>query len=91
MGTLVERTSRYVLLVPLQDGRDALSAGQALQKAVGMLPRQLCRSLTWDQGKEMSRHAQFTRATGVAVYFCDPHSPWQRGSNENTVSLALAG
>jgi len=87
VGTLVERSTRYLLLVPLPDGRDALSVGHALQNAIGTLPRQLCRSLTWDQGSEMSRHAQFTVATGIPVYFCDPHSPWQRGSNENTNGL----
>jgi transposase, IS30 family len=84
VGTLVERTTRYVLLLPLPDGRDAHRVGQALQQAIGTLPSRLRRSITWDQGKEMGCHTQFTVATGIPVYFCDPHSPWQRGSNENT-------
>ncbi len=87
VGTLVERTTRYVMLLHLPDGRDALSVGQALQRAIATLPDDLCRSITWDQGKEMGCHAQFTIATGVPVYFCDPHKPWQRGSNENTNGL----
>jgi IS30 family transposase len=87
VGTLVERTTRYVLLLPLPDGREAHRVGQALQQAIGTLPSQLRRSITWDQGKEMGCHTQFTVATGIPVYFCDPHSPWQRGSNENTNGL----
>jgi IS30 family transposase len=87
VGTLVERTSRYVLLVHLPGGRDAESVADALGQAIATLPGELCRSLTWDQGKEMGCHAQFTVATGIPVYFCDPHSPWQRGSNENTTGL----
>jgi IS30 family transposase len=87
VGTLVERTTRYVLLLPLPDGREAHRVGEALQQAIGTLPSQLRRSITWDQGKEMGCHTQFTVATGIPVYFCDPHSPWQRGSNENTNGL----
>jgi IS30 family transposase len=87
VGTLVERTSRYVLLLHLPDGRDAAGVESAMRKAITTLPAQLRRSITWDQGKEMSRHAQFTIATGIQVYFCDPHKPWQRGSNENTNGL----
>src|SRR5205085_3275468 len=87
VGTLVERTTRYVMLVPLHDGRDALSVANALRQVIGTLPRWLCQTITWDQGKEMGCHAQFTVDTGIPVYFCDPHSPWQRGSNENTNGL----
>jgi transposase, IS30 family len=87
VGTLVERTSRYLLLLHLPHGRDARGVDQAMRHAIATLPKQLRRSITWDQGKEMSRHAQFTIATGIQVYFCDPHKPWQRGSNENTNGL----
>ena len=87
VGTLVERASRYVLLLHLPDGRDAHLAGQAMRQAIGTLPGELGRTITRDQGKDMSFHAQFTIATGIPVYFCDPHSPWQRGSNENTNGL----
>ena len=86
VGTLVERTTRYVLLLHLP-GRDARLVEQAMREAIGTLPAELARSITWDQGIEMSRHAQFTIATGIPVYFCDPHAPWQRGSNENTNGL----
>jgi IS30 family transposase len=85
IGTLVERTTRFLLLLP--QGRTALSVEQAMRQAVATLPDELCRTVTWDQGKEMSRHARFTVATGIQVYFCDPHKPWQRGSNENTNGL----
>lgn len=87
VGTLVERTSRYVMLLHLPDGRDATGLERALRAAVGALPAALRRSLTWDQGKEMACHAVFTAATGVRVFFCDAHKPWQRGSNENTNGL----
>jgi IS30 family transposase len=86
VGTLVERSSRLVLLVKL-DAVDAETVAAALRVHILRLPEQLRRSLTWDQGKEMARHAQFTIDTGVQVYFCDPKSPWQRGSNENTNGL----
>jgi IS30 family transposase len=87
VGTLVERHSRYVLLFPLPEGVAAQQVRPALTAAVLRLPQQLRRSLTWDHGKEMAEHTQFTIDSGVQVYFCDPRSPWQRGSYENTVSV----
>ncbi|PRY10227.1 IS30 family transposase, partial [Pseudosporangium ferrugineum] len=81
VATLVERTSRFVVLVPLT-GRDALTVGDAVIAAAGTLPPQITRSLTWDCGAEMAQHARIT-AAGLPVYFARPHSPWQRGSNEN--------
>jgi IS30 family transposase len=87
IGTLVERATRYVMLFPLPDGHTAESVRVALAKKIRALPLELRRSLTWDQGHEMAQHAQFTIDTGVQVYFCDPKSPWQRGSNENTNRL----
>ena len=87
IGTLVERWSRYVMLFRLPDGNTAEAVRVALAATVQRLPEQLWKSLTWDQGKEMAQHAQFTIDTGVQVYFCDPRSPWQRGSNENTNGL----
>ena len=87
MVTLVERASRYLTLVALPDGYKAEQVRPVLAAAVARLPEQLRRSLTWDQGKEMAEHARFTVDTGVAVYFCDPRSPWQRGSNENSNGL----
>jgi transposase, IS30 family len=87
IGTLVERRSRYVLLLALPGGRTAHDVREALGRRVRTLPSQLRRSLTWDQGKEMAEHVRFSIDTGMAVYFCDPHSPWQRGSNENTNGL----
>ncbi len=87
IGTLVERRTRYVMLVALPEGRDAHAVRVALTRQIQTLPASLRRSLTWDQGKEMSHHLQFSVDTGVQVYFCDPHSPWQRGSNENTNGL----
>jgi IS30 family transposase len=85
--TLVERSTRFVLLARLEGRHDAATTCTALTATIGRLPGELRRSLTWDQGSEMADHAQFTLATDVAVYFCDPHSPWQRGSNENTNGL----
>jgi len=87
IGTLVERHTRYVMLFRLPDGSTAESVRVALQETVQKLPEHLWQSLTWDQGKEMAQHATFTVDTGVQVYFCDPKSPWQRGSNENTNGL----
>lgn len=87
IATLVERRSRYVMLAALPNGRTAQEVRDALVMQIKTLPAELRRTLTWDQGKEMAQHAAFTVATGVKVYFCDPHSPWQRGSNENTNGL----
>ena len=87
IGTLVERHSRYVILLKLPNGHGAESVRTAMTKRILTLPAQLRRSITWDQGKEMAEHVQFTVDTGVKIYFCDPKSPWQRGSNENTNGL----
>jgi len=87
VGTLVERHSRYVILLKLPNGHGAEAVRKAMTKRVLTLPVQLRRSITWDQGKEMAEHVQFTVDTGVQIYFCDPKSPWQRGSNENTNGL----
>ena len=86
IATLVERHSRYVLLVKVPN-KDTASVIAALIQQSKRLPRELYKSLTWDRGKEMAGHQQFTVATDIEVYFCDPHSPWQRGSNENTNRL----
>ena len=86
-ATLVERHSRFVMLVGLPHGHRADVVADAIGQRITALPEQLRRSLTWDQGKEMADHARFSVDTGVAVYFCDPRSPWQRGSNENTNGL----
>jgi IS30 family transposase len=86
IATLVERHSRFVMLVKVA-GKDTHSVVSALSRHVRKLPMQLRRSLTWDRGVEMADHSRFTLATQVKVYFCDPHSPWQRGSNENTNGL----
>jgi transposase, IS30 family len=87
IGTLVERSTRFCLLLHLPAGHDAAAVRDQMITTIGSLPAQLRRSLTWDQGKEMAAHAQITLATGLDIYFCDPHSPWQRGSNENTNGL----
>ena len=85
--TLVERSTRYVMLGRIGGRHDAETTCTVLTELIGRLPAHLRKTLTWDQGREMAGHAQFTIATDVAVYFCDPHSPWQRGSNENTNGL----
>jgi transposase, IS30 family len=87
VGTLVERTTRFVLLLHLPNGRTAEEVNTAMKKAIKGLPEELFRTLTWDQGREMCSHAQLSIDTGIDIYFCDPHSPWQRGSNENTNGL----
>jgi IS30 family transposase len=87
IGTLVERSTRFVLLLHLPHGHDPAAVAAAMTGAMATLPAQLRRSLAWDQGKEMAAHKQVALATGLEVYFCDPHSPWQRGSNENTNGL----
>ena len=87
IGTLVERTTRYVILLHLPEGRTAAEVRTAMTIAVEALPAKFAQTLTWDQGIEMREHATFTIDTGIDVYFCDPHSPWQRGSNENTNGL----
>jgi len=87
IGTLVERWSRYVMLFALPDANTAEAVRVALTATVYRLPDHLWESLTWDQGKEMAQHTQFSVDTGVQVYFCDPKSPWQRGTNENTNGL----
>jgi IS30 family transposase len=87
IGTLVERTTRFVMLLHLPDGPGTETVTAALTAKILQLPVELRRSVTWDQGREMYFHRRFTVDTGVQVYFCDPHSPWQRGSNENTNGL----
>jgi IS30 family transposase len=104
IGTLVERTTRFALLLhlprmdghgegprtkngPALAGHGAEAVRDAIAEAIGTLPEQLRRSLTWDQGAELAQHAQLRIDTGLAIYFCDPHSPWQRGTNENTNGL----
>jgi len=86
IATLVERFSRFTMLIKL-NGRDATTVCRALTKHVKALPEELRKSLTWDRGREMAKHKEFAVATDVKVYFCDPHSPWQRGANENTNGL----
>ena len=86
IATLVERHSRYVMLAKVAN-KDTTSVVAALVSQVQHLPRELRRSLTWDRGKELADHKRLTLATDLDVYFCDPHSPWQRGTNENTNRL----
>jgi IS30 family transposase len=88
VATLVERSTRYLMLIALPEGNHQADAvADALAAAITTLPQQLAKSLTWDLGHEMAQHRRFTVQTGVQVYFCDPKSPWQRGSNENTNGL----
>ncbi|MFD7282195.1 IS30 family transposase [Streptomyces sp. NPDC059862] len=87
IGTLVDRTTRYVKLLHLPDGRGVEHVRDALLHAFAELPAELARSLTWDQGSERGRHDEFTRATDIPIYFCEPASPWQRGSSEKTNGL----
>lgn len=87
VGVIVERQSRLLQLVALPEDRKAVTVKDAIAGKITELPEALVRSLTWDRGKEMARHVDFTIETGVDVYFCDPHSPWQRGTAENTNGL----
>ena len=87
IGTLVERATRFTLLLYLPDNHGAGAVQEAMVEAMSHLPETLRRTLTWDQGIEMRNHAQIAAATDLQIYFCDPHSPWQRGSNENTNGL----
>jgi transposase, IS30 family len=87
IGTLVERTTGFVILLHLPDNHGALAVQKAITHAMADLPTLLRKSLTWDQGREMANHAAIAAATDLEIYFCDPHSPWQRGSNENTNGL----
>ncbi|RYQ04382.1 transposase IS30 [Bifidobacterium pseudolongum subsp. globosum] len=87
IGTLVERTTRYTVLLALPDGHDAEHVQRAITAKMGQLPAPLLNSLTWDQGAELALHRDITASLDMQVYFCDPHSPWQRGTNENTNGL----
>jgi IS30 family transposase len=87
IGTLVERTTRFVMLLHLPDDHGAVAVRDAITEAIATLPAALRRSLTWDQGIELAQHLQLTIAEDLPVFFCDPHSPWQRGTNENTNGL----
>ena len=87
IGVLVERMTRFVLLLHLPNGYGALAVQDAMVARMAQLPEILRRTLTWDQGKEMANHAQIAAETGLDIYFCDPHSPWQRGTGENTNGL----
>jgi IS30 family transposase len=87
IATLVERQTRYTMLVHLPEGHGAMAVRDGLEAAIKTLPEHLRKSLTWDQGTELAQHRQITLATSMAIYFCDPHSPWQRGTNENTNGL----
>lgn len=85
--TLVERNTRFALIGRLPGNREAVTVNEMLQHLITDLPAELRKTITWDQGMELAKHAEFTIATGCRVFFCDPHSPWQRGSNENVNGL----
>ena len=85
--TLVERSTRFVLLAPLPDSHKAIDLREVMTPMIASLPDQIRKTLTWDNGKEMAQHADIAIEAGIEIYFCDPHSPWQRGSNENTNGL----
>jgi IS30 family transposase len=87
IGTLVERKTGFVMLLHLPDDHGALTVQEAMIAKMSQLPEMLRQTLTWDQGIEMANHAQIATATELAIYFCDPHSPWQRGTSENTNGL----
>ena len=87
VATLVDRATRYAMVVALPDGRKAEAVARALIEQMGRLPVHLRRSLTWDRGLEMAHHGAITTALSMPVFFCDPHHPWQRGTNENTNRL----
>jgi IS30 family transposase len=87
IGTLVERTTGFVVLLHLPGDHTAATLAAAMSAKIPEIPEILRRSLTWDQGSEMAKHADITKALGLPIYFCDPHSPWQRGTNENTNGL----
>ena len=87
VGTIVERTTGYLTLLHLPDGHTADAVASAIITRMTRLPGWFARTLTWDRGKELARHQRITAATGIGVYFADPYSPWQRGSNENTNGL----
>jgi IS30 family transposase len=87
VGTIVERTTGYLTLFPLQAGRDARTVADAVIEHMSTLPPWFAKTLTWDRGREMAQHKRITAETGIQVYFADPYSPWQRGSNENINGL----
>jgi transposase, IS30 family len=87
VGTIVERTTGYLTLLHLPRGHTAERVADAVTDRMNALPAWFARTLTWDNGKEMARHARITQQTGIQVYFADPHAPWQRGTNENTNGL----
>jgi IS30 family transposase len=87
VATLVDRAARYTMVVALPDGYKAQAVASAVIEHLSALPPQLRRTLTWDGGREMAEHARITEALGLPVFFCDPHHPWQRGTNENTNRL----
>lgn len=87
IGTLVERTTRFTMLLHLPDGHSSEQVQEAIVKKMGRLPELMRNSLTWDQGSELALHGRISAALDMDVYFCDPHSPWQRGTNENTNGL----